>query len=1355
MRRRHSRFLPALLLALASALATPLNAAGFPASVHPLFFEPLNVIGFEARTPIHAVFEDSKGRIWLGMEDRLAMFDGSGLFYFEAEEAETSGLSTDFVRAVAEAPDGSIWVGTWGDGIYRFNERDAVFEKVEAEILPARPAFDGRVWTMEFDGNGNLWIGTFTSGLFMLDVASRQMRPMLQYDSSADASGNRVNTLLHDSQGRIWATMTRREVVVIDPRTERFLYRWPLPENASPNVQDILETESGRILLAFENLLYAQETDGPLGQLKLLREIDMQGSRDGFRLLEEFGDGRILALLANGHAQLLRADGTLLNEIPTHPSKPFSLPPMVPWDMVTLSSGNILLGSGNGAWVATALSRELRTLAINVDDASLLRNSQVVTLAAGRLWLNSEHLLWEIPVAVEEEIRVTGPAIRHEPSPHFITGVQQHAGRVFVTTVNSIESFDLNTRRWSTIRNSEHGGYAPTVIDDAIWTGSLGDGFARLSRETDYRQYTQFERTPGIRLNRRVISMHQDGTTLWGGSFTGLVRFDMRTERYLPVSADPRIVTHLENSLVADILPWQDKLLLVGDNGLQIASHDQTGITGLAYPEEDLLAERSFLAGMQLADGSYLLGNADGLFLLDKDLRLAGRLESDLGLPSTGPYTSALHLVGEKWVAMGGIRAPVLLPAKLPHKEYPRPQLYLSGIESLRDAGVAHWSPGQVVSFGPEDKLLRFTFGLQDIHTPRNNRYSFLLEGFNNDWVNLDRRNEISFTSLAPGNYTLYLRGDDGSGHRSEASLEFDVYPVWWRTTWAYLGYALLLFGALYLYWSTLQKRIERERQVSTNLREADRIKSHFLTELESRVEESTRDLRLAVEALEIKNVELSAAEERANDASKLKSEFLANMSHEIRTPLNGILGFVQLLRKTPLDIAQSDYVQTIEQSSVSLMNVINDVLDLSRIEAGKLSLDEVGFNSRKVFSGIMESMAPIAYQKDIDLLGIADRSIPAGLRGDPNRFRQVAVNLISNAIKYTDEGYVLVTSTIIDNRLEVTIRDTGCGISPDVQARLFRSFERGERVGASEQIGTGLGLVISKKIIETMGGNITLESELGVGTTVKFMVPVKTDRNPENRHGFGQPLNSKTVNVIGNIPAMVEGLRNRLANLGAEIITDSLRPDLHVVAISRRDLHDHNAQHQLLEQRTPGVPSVAHVASVDRAELHALAERLGFPCLPYIGNHKTQIRVITELLGMAGHESPSVQSLNKQPLKNMQFIVADDNRINRHFLRRMLEVNGATVREADNGESVLEAIENHEPDCVLLDIHMPDMNGTEVARLVRSRGHAQLPLIAVSANIRRETQEEATAAGINAYLLKPVSEEHLLQAVKDWCRLD
>lgn len=316
---------------------------------------------------------------------------------------------------------------------------------------------------------------------------------------------------------------------------------------------------------------------------------------------------------------------------------------------------------------------------------------------------------------------------------------------------------------------------------------------------------------------------------------------------------------------------------------------------------------------------------------------------------------------------------------------------------------------------------------------------------------------------------------------------------------------------------------------------------SEYHIEMQQSIDQATSDLRETLEQLEIQNVELDIAKKRAQEAARVKSEFLANMSHELRTPLNGVIGFTRQMLKTRLSSSQQDYLQTIEKSANNLLTIINDILDFSKLEAGKLLLENIPFDFTDSLDEVMKLLAPSAHEKGLELTLKVDNRIPTGMIGDPLRIQQVLTNLIGNAVKFTERGNIDVSVELKTDRdesleLQFMVRDTGIGISERQQAQLFQAFSQADASISRRYGGTGLGLVITQKLVSQMGGEISLTSRLHQGSTFWFSLQLhKTDlpvSQPIHTHGL---QNKKLLLIEPNMQA-ASVLQQRMIHAGLQV---------------------------------------------------------------------------------------------------------------------------------------------------------------------------------------------------------------------------
>ncbi|WP_164513336.1 response regulator [Thiosocius teredinicola] len=543
---------------------------------------------------------------------------------------------------------------------------------------------------------------------------------------------------------------------------------------------------------------------------------------------------------------------------------------------------------------------------------------------------------------------------------------------------------------------------------------------------------------------------------------------------------------------------------------------------------------------------------------------------------------------------------------------------------------------------------------------------------------------------------------------------------------------------------------------------------------LQERIEQATREAQESMEVIEIRNAELDLARRRAIEASRAKSEFLANMSHEIRTPMNGIIGFTRLLAKTEMNDKQRDFVLTIQKSASSLLRIVDDILDFSQLESGKLVLSHEPFSLRECVESAVTLWAPQAHAKHLELVSMVYNDVPDHLVGDETRIIQIINNLVSNAVKYTDRGEIVVRVMLDEeeaHKIGVTfaVSDTGIGIPLGEQQRLFLAFDQGSSTTNRLFGGTGLGLSICHSLAEAMDGHVNVTSRLGEGSV--FRVTIKLDLDPDAppvRHS--PPLNRRGLLIEKHDLSRI-ALRNSLNDMGLAVddypqysVIPTLELDRYaLVALGCND--DEDNIRECLEQirglsGEQALPVIALVSSSDEEVLNRFVAAGARFCLskpPQLHHLQESLRgclragKVAPQNVSANHTQPSDNAPvdHQHVLQGKLCLAADDHPINLQLIVHLLTDMGAEVLKATDGDEAVELARQHPIDMAFLDVHMPRMNGLEAARRIQSLYPGKpVPIIALTADVAERNQREIARAGIQRFLIKPVSDEDLRKTV-------
>ena len=664
--------------------------------------------------------------------------------------------------------------------------------------------------------------------------------------------------------------------------------------------------------------------------------------------------------------------------------------------------------------------------------------------------------------------------------------------------------------------------------------------------------------------------------------------------------------------------------------------------------------------------------------------------------------------------------------------------------------------------FAHADNNLSIDFAAPTYVEPRATRYQLWLEGYDKDWSAWGAATHKEYTNLAPGEYRFRVRArnihDQVGG---EAQYSFQVLAPWYLTWPAYAGYFLGVFG---LVWLTVRWRVhklERDKEI-----------------LAQHVAERTEDLQQTSEQLRLARDLAERERQAAEQATRSKSEFLASMSHEIRTPMNAIIGFAHLGQQLPLAAEANDYFTKIAGAGKSLLGIVNDILDFSRVEAGGMALETTDFDLAELLQRVEELFVHQAEAKGIELVLAIGPGVPQRLVGDPLRLGQVLINLSGNALKFTERGQILLQVTLQcqeDGRsqLRFSVKDSGIGIAPEQLPSLFEAFSQAEAGTARHYGGTGLGLAISQRLVRLMGGEFEVRTALGEGSDFAFCAWFGHARAQQLPPSLRERLGTVRALVVDDNVVAREVLAQQLATFGLEVVAaDGAEAAFAAMARARQaggsfdlvlmdwqmpEVDGLQATQRILGDADGHPPVlVIMVTAHDSADLRARATRMGIrgvlvkPVAPGL--------LFDTLLQAFEHSSDPVTDADTlakaryQGLAGARVLVVEDNPINQEVAAEILKLAGVLPSVAGSGEQALRMLAREHFDAVLMDVHMPGMDGLEATRQLRASAQFRdLPVIAMTADALKGYREQCLAAGMDDALSKPVEPDRLYAVLAHW----
>ncbi len=1174
-----------------------------------LKFRQIDIKSGLSNNDINAIVKDTTGYLWIGTENGLNRWDGNEIITFLSQNGDSTALPNNTIRDLHVDKKGRLWIATFGGGLSRYNPHQATFTNYQMTDSSHQSLRSNHLTTIEEDTEGYLWLGTDGEGFAKFTPDKKTFQHFTtnpdNYNNSLSYNDIETISILNDS------LLIIGSVIGFDTynlNTKKFTHYFP---HQDVYVRAIEITPDNQVWIATDQGLYFYDS-----QFKQLNHFTTKNSAlEDNTILSLYLDKNNLLWVGteSAGAYLYSKSKGFIRNYAENLSDRHSITHNSIDCIYDDNAGIIWFGTYNGG-VNYAQKKYIKFPHYYAKNSLYgLNNSTVTTfeeVTDSTIWVGTDGGGINVFHSKNETFKkyTTHKNSKYRLSSNYVLDIfKDSKNRVWIATYDAgLTRINLTTDKVSYFRHDQENkhslpiNHVRDIYEDSsgkIWVGLSREGFALFNeKKNNFISYNYNNSPDAYSFVLKIVESFSGN--LWIGTFAdGLIKYNPRTNNYTQYYHDQDDSTSISNNYINDIVEDESgNLWIATRNGLN--RFDRKSNQFHIYTKDDGLSSNA-VNSLQFDNmGNLWLGTNNGITKIPENKTSVQTFYHNDGLQSNQFSVKAAIEDDKGCLYFGGINGfnrfdptnirinkkeskPLITELKIFNKPI-----------TFRDHSTIISRPinfAKQINLDYKDYMFSFTFSSTNFIKPEKNKYIYRLFNFDDRWNILKDSRTAVYTNVPPGNYTLKVKSssNDNQWSNFEKSINIYIKPPFYDTIWFKILFIAALVLSIYGFVVLKVSQVNKRNIVLKNINK----------KMSGEIKRRKKAENASKEAME-----------KANEANQLKSEFLANISHEIRTPLNSVIGFSELLHQTETDSIQSQYITAIESSGKTLLRLINDILDLSKIEAGKMQIHNEPINIKSIMQELKQMFQPQIERKGLALNVNIDKQMPKVIEMDETRIRQILINLIGNAVKFTNKGSISITIKVCNKKenmfdARISIQDTGRGIEKDQLDNIFKSFQQNKNQTPNKYGGTGLGLAITKRLINMLNGEIKVKSKLGKGSTFSIYlrkIKIFEDQQVQSDEKF---YNTKKVLFPGKQILVVEDLETNIllitnllkkldinvlnATNGEEalILLENKHPDLVLMDIRMPVMDGITATEKIRQNPNMAkIPVIALTASVEKA---------------------------------------------------------------------------------------------------------------------------------------------------------------------------